>query len=276
MTLGPLIAGGIMAGAGALGMAKSSGMKVNKAKAQKYTAPEYDPNAYQYGGSADATAQWRSELAARDQAAMGQGQQLYGQGQQARGMLGDVYARQAAMADGTGPSLARAQMQRGLSQASQAAAQQAASVGGGAANQLAAQRMAQQAGAQMRMDAAGRGAEIAAQEQIAATNAMGGLAGQMRAGDLAAQQLAAQQAQAALGARMGLEQQQMGAQQAYDQSTSNASMWQQEQQGASNAAAQAANRQQQQGEKDKWWQWGTGMVSAGANTALSGSNPEKK
>lgn len=266
----PLIVGAGMAAGGLASMYASSKKKVAKATPQTYVAPDLDRNAYQYGGSPDATARWRDEMAARDAAGLSAADAMGAQGQQARDTMADAQGRWRAMADGTGPSLARAQMQRGLAQASQAAAQQAASVSGGAANQLVAQRMAQQQGAQMRMEAAGRGAELAAQEQIAATGQLGALGAQMRAGDLAAQQVAEQRARDALAARMSIEQQQMQGQQAFDQTQAAGSRWQQEQQGAANAGAQQTNQARQQADKDKWWNFGVSTVGAGANTAIGG------
>lgn len=175
-----------------------------------------DPNAYQYGGSPEATDLWRQELAQRDALAGGRLSLDARLSDEARGRQSALYDQYGALARGEGPSLAREQMRAGLDQSQQQASQQAASARGGAGNQLLAQRYAQQTGAQLASSAAAQGAQLRAQEQLAALQAQAGLAGQMRQGDLSARGLSEQRYAGSLDARMGMEGQQLQAQMARD------------------------------------------------------------
>ena len=177
------------------------------------------PNAasYEFGGSPLMRDRYRQELSGRDAQALAMAGGEAGAAQQARGLQGDLYGQYGAMARGEGPSLAAMQMRAGLDQAQQQAGQQAASVRGGAGNQLIAQRMAQQTGAALASQAAQATSELRQREQLAAMEAQAGLAGAMRQGDLASRGLSEQRAAGALGARMGLESQQMQGQMAMDE-----------------------------------------------------------
>jgi hypothetical protein len=83
--------------------------------------------------------------------------------------------------------------------------QMAASARGGGGNQLLAQRMAQQTGAQAQQQASATAAQLGQQEQLAAMGAMGDVASRLRAGDARAQEMAAGRGRDFLGARQGVE-----------------------------------------------------------------------
>ena len=274
----PLIVGGALAA----GAAYSAYKGMRGKKAAPYVPPEekIDAQAYQYGGDSGATSRWREELANRDAQALAAANGSAAQAQQARGLQGDVYGRQgnvydrwAAMADGTGPSLAREQLKAGLgvAQAQQTAA--AANTRGGAANQLLGARQAAQMGSAMQGQANQQAAMVRAQEQMGAISGMGGAAdsmgqtaGAMRAGDFTARGYDEQRASGALGARMGLEQQQLVAQMARDQATRDAFEWTQ------NARMGVSDKQRadQQAQKDRWMQIANGLMTTGATVVTKG------
>ena len=217
-------------------------------------------------------AQTLSELAQRDAQGLAAANASAGQAQQARGLQGDVYGRQgavydrwAAMADGTGPSLAREQLKAGLgtAQAQQAAA--AANTRGGAANQLVGARQAAQMGSAMQGQANQQAVMVRAQEQMGAIQGMGGAAdsmgqtaGAMRAGDFTARGYDEQRAAGALGARMGVEQAQQAANIQREQDRRANEQWLEE----ARMGARDKLTAQQQADKDRWLRFGGGMMEA--------------
>jgi hypothetical protein len=229
----------------------------------KAQAPVTDPNAFIYGGSQWKADKARQDLASRDAAAMAQAQREIDAAAQARGMQADLYGQYGALARGEGPSLARAQMAAGLDQAQRQASQQAASVRGGAGNQLIAQRMAQQTGAGLASQAAAQGAQLRMQEQLGALEAQAGLAGAIRQGDLSGRGLSEQRAAGALDAQQRMEEAQLRAQMARAGGEQQASMWAQEQ----NIASEQARKDRKQkfiGDLQKNVSEGFGKASGGA------------
>lgn len=177
--------------------------------------PDYDSNAFNYGGSGQAATQEIAGSRGMGYAAQArQGPQVnYGAADQSRGLglaarggqgeAGDLY-RAAAL--GQGPSAAQAQLRMGLDQATASQYALANSARGGALGLAGAQQQAQSQAALMAGQAAQQAAVLRAQEQQAGMAGYAGVMGQQRGQDLQAQGLDAQQAQY----QAGLEMQQRG------------------------------------------------------------------
>lgn len=267
MPLPLLIAGGVLAGAGAYSAYKGLSKKTPKAQA----ATQAPVN---YGGSGFNEGQLRRDLVGTEQAASeeaaryrGMSDEARAQAMQARGMESDLYGRYGALSRGEGPSLARAQMASGLNAAQRQAGQVAANTRGGGGNRLAASRAAMQTGADLAGQTAGRTAELAQQEQLAALAAQGSLAGQMRQGDLALRQgdfagsaMLEARASDRLQGRLGMEgdiyRGQLGAAAANQQTA---------------MQAQAQNAAAAQAQKDRWMQLAGGLLQGGGALAGKGA-----
>jgi len=229
-----------MAAAGLIG-AYASG---SRSKGQRVTAPQTNSQAYQWGGNANALGDESKRLTGYEN--QGRALSLSARGDQAA--LAEQYKRMAA---GNGPSMAEKQMQRGLAESTAAQQAQAAATRGGGGNALLAQRNAQRTAADMSL-AVNRDAGMArTQEQLGAMQAQASLYGQMRGAD--------QQAyQADMGARYGLQGQQLQANMAQDQARMSAEQWA----AGQNAAISAADKQRQAA------LWG-GLTGAGGSTLAS-------
>ncbi|MBK9073235.1 MAG: hypothetical protein IPL79_19880 [Myxococcales bacterium] len=165
-------------------------------KKKKNIAPTPRERAYM-GGNALAEQRYLSELGGGEYAAFQAAEEAQRQANEARGLENQVFGefgaldqQYADLAAGRGPSVGRQMAMQGADVAQQQANQMAASARGGGGNQLLAQRMAQQTGAQAQQQASAEAARIGAQEQLAAMGARAGiagqragLAGQMRSGD---------------------------------------------------------------------------------------------
>lgn len=248
------IAGGTLAAAGIYSAYK--GYKAGKSTPNAQ-APAAAP--VHYGGSGMIEGQLRKDISDRDALATQDAQRYRGMADQSRAAQAGLLDRYGAMERGEGPSLAQQQLQQGLSSAQQQANQQAASVGGGAANQLVAQRMAQQTGAGLAGQVAGQAAQLRQQEQLAAMQAQAQLAGQMREGDYAGAQMGEQRAGQAFGARMGMEGDIYRGKLGQAQADQQANIWAQEQ-----------NIARRQAEADRWWKLGGSLLSSGASVGSSG------
>lgn len=255
----PLIVGGVLAGAAAYSAYKANKAAKATPKAQAPTAAPVN-----YGGSGMIEGQLRSDIANRDTGASQGAERYRGMADQSREAQAGLLARYGAMERGEGPSLAQQQLQQGLSSAQQQANQQAASVGGGAANQLVANRMAQQTGASLAGNAAGNAAQLRQQEQLAAMQAQAQLAEQMRQGDYTGAGMLEQRSGQAFGARMGMEGDIYRGQLGQAQADQQANMW-----------AQGQNMAKKQADANRWMQLsGTLMQSAG-NVGAAGMGPSK-
>lgn len=245
----PLFIGAGLAGAGLIGSYASGAMK----ETAKVQAKDPNAQAYQYGGSADATQQWRDELAARQQQ-MAQRRNTWDPR-----LNNDIAAQNRAlgrfedMAAGRGPSLAREQLREGQAEAQRRQMALAAGASGGAAGRQLAERNAQRIGADAALDTNRAAAQIRAQEQMGAAQAAANLSTGMRNasqdGGFNAQRFESE----AMGMRLGLEQQQMQGAMALDQAALGQDRWEQE----TNNRIAAENRQRKQA------LWG-GLTSAGA------------
>lgn len=179
---GKSAASGLGAASEALGFSsayRSPGYTMNKNAG--YVGGDYGASQAElarYGAQADAS-----------RAGIGQFQGQYGQGvglqNQARmdqrgglAMTADAANMYRQMAMGQGPSLAQQQLQQGLQQAQAQQASMAAGARGGGANLAAAQMAASSQMGQQSAMANQQAAQIRAQEQIAAMQGYGGLAGQ--------------------------------------------------------------------------------------------------
>ncbi len=208
----PIAAG--IAGAAGIGL---GGGKGNTYQVDPYSkTPDYNPNAFQYGGDpsgADraANAALGQQQAAQQQAGVYNGQQqtMFGTGlgamdqrQQAR--LGQQQAAELMMARarGTVPSIAQMQANRAMGQAAAEQASAAAGARGPAAMALAQQNAAANV-ANLQGNIAGQSAIAAAQERLAAEQAAMGAYSGLGAQDLGAAQTAfgagAQSGQLGLG-----------------------------------------------------------------------------
>lgn len=253
----PLILGGALAAGGLAGSYASGAMDPTK----KVTARDPNAQAYQYGGSADATQKWRDDLAAR-QGQMGQRRDAWDPR-----LANDISAQQRAlgrfedMAAGRGPSLAREQLAEGQAEAQRRQMAMAAGASGGAAGRQLAERNAQRLGADAQLDTNRAAAQIRAQEQIAAMNAAANLSTGMRnasqQGGVDAQRFESE----AMGMRLGLEQQQMQGAMAHDQAQLQQDRWQQEQ----NAQIEEGNK------KRKGALWGS-LLGAGSSLMGMGAS----
>lgn len=210
--------------------------------ATSYAAATRDPakvNAYKTD---------KRKLDEQDAAALHMADADANRAQEARGMQKDVYGRYAAMADGTGPSVAREMARQGANQAQANANQLAASVRGNGGNVLLANRNATKVGAEAQMTASGQSAQLGQQEQIAAMGAMGNLAGDIRSGDNQSRSLS--EARASDRSRQ-LTQLEMGDQQA-------------------EMMAQEQNAKYKDKQTDRWMSVGQNMSNAGGNTMAKG------
>jgi hypothetical protein len=140
------------------------------------------------GGSGLAEQRYLSELGGGEYNAFQAAEEAQRQANAARGLENQVFGefgaldqQYAEMAAGRGPSVARQMAMQGANTAQMQANQLAAGARGGGGNQLLAQRMAQQTGAQAQQQASAAAAQLGQQEQLAAMGARAGLAGQ-RAG----------------------------------------------------------------------------------------------
>ena len=247
----PLVIAGGLAAAG-LAAKMYSSTKKNASLAPAKTQQTY------WGGSAAEQEKQRAMLAAQDQEALGFANQQMYQGQQARELQTDSYGRFRQMADGKGPSVARQMAKEGADNAARAAQQQAASTRGGGGNQLAAQRMAMQTGAELASKGNQQAATLGQQEQLAAMGQMGEMASTMRAGDAQARAMSEARAADRSGSTM-----QMGGQ--ILQADTQRSL-------ADAGAQQQANEfaaAQKQKDKDKWWNMGGSLMGAGGSVAGS-------
>jgi hypothetical protein len=243
--------------AGALGTAALGSAIYSSTKKNAQLEPAYAQQTY-YGGDPDEQKRIRGTLEAQDQQALGFANQQMYQGQQARELQTDSYGRFRQMADGKGPSVARQMAKEGADNAARAAQQQAASTRGGGGNQLAAQRMAMQTGAELASKGNQQAATLGQQEQLAAMGQMGDMASTMRAGDAQARAMSEARAADRSGTLNSV----------------NTSVLQADtQRSLANAQAQqeanAFNAAQKQKDKDKWWQMA--QTFAGAGGAAAGS-----
>jgi hypothetical protein len=223
------------------------------------TAYQHDANAYQYGGSAEATQKWRDDLAAR------QGQMQQRRDKWDPRLNNDIAAQNRAlgrfedMAAGRGPSLAREQLASGQAEAQRRQMAMAAGASGGAAGRQLAERNAQRIGSDAQLDTNRAAAQLRAQEQIGAMQASANLATGMRNasqdGGFNAQRFESE----AMGMRLGLEQQQMQGAMALDANKAATDRWTQEQ----NTKIAEANRQR------KAALWG-GVTNAGVGALTWG------
>lgn len=146
----------------------------------QYSAQRYnvDKNAFQNATSA------ADRAAALQQAGIqtGRSAEQYAQGQEARGTQAQLAQALQAQARGEGPSLAQNQLQSALQQNLQA--QQAAAASNKSVPAALAARMIGQQASAARSQAALDSANIRAQEQLNAQQALGSLASQMRSQDM--------------------------------------------------------------------------------------------
>lgn len=118
---------------------------------------------------------------AAQQAALAQQQQFLQavNAQGGIGKLGDVYNQYQGVANGTGPNPAQAMLNNATGQNVANQSAMMASQRGASANPAMLARMAAQQGAGIQQQAAGQGAAMQAQQQLAAMGQMGGVAGQL-------------------------------------------------------------------------------------------------
>ena len=158
-----------------------------------------------WGGDKGAQGARVDEYGRRLDEGYGASQRFEQAGLEGRGLERQTFNAYEQMSRGEGPSVARQMAMQGANTAQMQANQMAASARGGGGNQLLAQRMAQQTGAQAQQQASATAAQLGQQEQLAAMSAMGDMASRLRAGDARAQEMAAGRGRDFLGARQGVE-----------------------------------------------------------------------
>ncbi len=156
--------------------------------------PDYNPNAFNYGGGdaghaeflanqqGDVSGQYRDRGDAAQRRVLAEDQGLVGADQASRGDVNSAVGMQRSIAEGRGPSQAGAIMNQGLNQASAQQAAQAGGARGGAAMALA-QGNAQANSAMMNQNAVNDAARIKSQEQLSGAGMYGSLAAQQRGMD---------------------------------------------------------------------------------------------
>lgn len=218
------------------------------------TAPKTNAGAYQWGGNANALGDESNRLTGYEDASRAQADQARGLALGARGDQAALAARYGEMAAGRGPSLATKTMEAGLQQATGQAQAQAAATRGGGGNALLAQRNAQREAAGMSLGVAREAGQARVQEQLGAMAAQGGMVNAMRQGDLALRGQDQGAYQADMGARYGLQGQQLQANVQQDAERMRAEQW-----------AAGVNAQQEQAARDRKARlWGSLMGGGGS------------
>jgi hypothetical protein len=198
----PIVAGA--AAAAGVGGASATDIGRNTRNPQNFgDSPHYNKHRFYYGGYAggadEASNRYKrwGEAAQDRQAAQADYSQSNWDRQQAgyaRADEGNALRMMRDRASGAVPSIAQMQADRQMQQAAAEQSSAAASARGPAALAMA-QQMAAANTATAQGNISGQAQIAAAQERLAAEQAYGGLAGQMRSGDLQAGGMAAQQAQ---------------------------------------------------------------------------------
>jgi len=251
----PLIPIAIGLGAAGLGSAiYGATRKVDKAQ------PVPVEKSY-YGGSAGREMYLRNQLGGREYDALYGANRYAKDAEGARGLQLSAYDRYRQQYEGGGPSLAARMAEQSAARMAEVQGQAAASARGGGGNQLLAQRLAMQQGAQVGQQGAALAAQMRMQEQLEGARGMADMSTRVREGDFTARGMSEKRASDSLGALMGMEGAILQADTQRNLATSGSAQ-----------AAMMANIDAQRREKDRWFQMAGGLLGAGGQIATAGAS----